>query len=101
VRFTHPKVVEYIGKGSPYVATLRTYPYRPKQRVRISCGDKVLHGVVIKVIPESSTETLERYLAYSGFNTVEEWHNAAVKLHGRKPKYLVFLEVKRRDVDQD
>ena len=83
------RVIQYHEK----FATLRTYPYRPGQRVMVRHPSGRLKGVVELVIANPKKEDLERFLEISGFENAEKWWKVATRLHGRRPGYLVVVRI--------
>ena len=95
VRFAHPKPARaLLSLGR--VATVRSYPYRRGQRVRLrleSVGLR-LAGVVEEVYPYSRG-ILERLWRLSGFDSAEEWRENAIGLHGSESRlrYVVVVRL--------
>ncbi|NPA98922.1 MAG: hypothetical protein GXO43_06035 [Crenarchaeota archaeon] len=95
MRFIHPRVIDYIfGEGScGLVATMRNYRYRVGHSIRVRVGNKVFCGNVLAVV-DNTRENAEKYVEYSGFNSVDEWLGEAIRLHhGRRPKYIVLVKL--------
>ncbi len=90
MRVTLDKVVAVMRQHGR-LATLRTFPYQSGKRVVIKHPGGRLRGEVELVITDPKREDLERFLEISGFKSVEEWWDTAVKLHGANPRYLVVV----------
>jgi len=97
--FTHPKVIKYIVTNynednvSPLtVATIRRYMYNEGQRIRVRI-DNIGEGdaIVRKIV--SLRDAID-YVKYSGFDTVDEWIDEAMRLHKRKSRlHIVVIDI--------
>jgi len=92
--FRHPKAIKQLLERGE-VATLRNYPYKPNTYVRIKIiqGGKTRYykGYIWNVIENPNDAILSLYAKVSGFDNSVEWLLEAIKLHGKKPRYLVYL----------
>ena len=79
------------------VATMRDYPYRMGREVyvkkvvgieRITVAKARIEKVVL-----NSLENRIRYFRMSGFNSLEEWLEEAIRLNGKIPRYIVVLKL--------
>ena len=80
--FNSEVVRRYILSGAKYVATIRecrVYWDRVGRGVVLKLGDWRLRGRIVKVV---GVEEADKFVAVSGFRTVEEWLNEAKRLHG-------------------
>ena len=93
MRLTHPKAQKQLLTHG-VLATLRTYPYREGKKVLVKLGpSRRVAARVAKVIPNPTLGDIADFVGISGFETPEEWRLTALKLHGRKPRYLVVIEL--------
>lgn len=96
MRVTHKKVVKFFIEHG-FIATLRNFPYVAGQKVIVNMPHKKNRGRVILVFENWKREDLEKFVCISGFDSVDEWLETAVRLHGNVPKRLVV--VVRRGTD--
>ena len=82
------------------LATMREYPYREGQVVRVKHDGKCVGKAVVRQVIElskvmmMSQGVLERLTRFSGFSTFEEWLEEAKKLnHGIAPRYVVIIKL--------
>jgi len=98
MRFCSQKVLEYLkNPRDNLVATMRNWHYRLNQRIVLkNCdGDRIGYGIVVDVAP-ATTETLEKWLRYSGFNSINEWVAEAQRLSGRTPRFVYLIYIIKR-----
>jgi len=96
MKFTHPKVINYILSQdvNGFIATMRTHRYREGTLVKISIDNKVIYAEVVKTYTNNEANR-ERLSCFSGFSSADEWLEEAVKIFGRKPRYIVLLRILR------
>jgi len=76
------------------VATLRTGRFKVGQVVDVlECGRHHRGYAEVVEVREASWRNVETYWRLSGFNSPEEWWDQALKLHGRRPRVIVFLQL--------
>jgi len=84
MKFTHPKVIEYIinnyNKATPLrVATIRSHYYIEGMRVKVYvCEYGIGDAIVVKT---DKLRNAVLYVKYSGFDSVDEWISEAKRLH--------------------
>jgi len=94
MKFTHPKVIEYIinnyYKVTPLrVATIRHYYYTKGKRIKVYvCGYGIGDAIVVKT---DKLRNAVLYVQYSGFDSVDEWISEASKLHKSKRNLQVVV----------
>jgi len=79
----------FITKG--VIATMRNYPYREGQHIRIN---RKYSGKVVKVVQINGEKDkkIDNFVGISSFNTKEDWIKEAKRLNkGKLPKYIVFV----------
>ena len=87
MRFDNRQILgQFLKDGA--VATLRTYPYKVRQKVVINTKYK---AEIYEVIRTPTIELLEKYVEISGFDSVGEWTKQAEGTHKRIQKYLVIV----------
>ena len=69
------------------VVTMRNYDYKVGRKVKIN---RKYNGWIIGKILNSRAIREECY-DLSGFDTIEEWEQEAIKLHGKLPKYIYIV----------
>jgi len=97
--FTHPKVIKYIVTNykkdnvSPLtVATIRRYMYNEGQRIHVRIGNIGEGDAIVRKIV-SLRDAID-YVKYSGFDTVNEWIDEAMRLHKRKSRlHIVVIDI--------
>ena len=91
MRLTHPKAIRQFAEHG-VLATLRTWPYREGQMVVVNMPKGKKRARVVKVIERPSFRDVREHASISGFDTADEWYSAALRLHKRRPRYLVVIE---------
>jgi hypothetical protein len=82
--FNSPIVQKYILSGARLVSTIRRKGYyKVGQKVIVKVKDKRFSGKVTMITPLTFF-SLNEYVTYSGFKSVEEWIREAKKLHKAK-----------------
>lgn len=94
MRFDYGNVVRFLLSNG-VVATLRTFSYKPGQRVMIKHGGRILGtGRIVDVLP-ATPENIRKYTIISGWKTPKEWILKARFAHGRIPDKIVIVVVDR------
>ena len=94
MKFTHPKVIEYIinnyYKVTPLrVTTIRSHYYNKGKRIKVYvCGYGIGDAIVVKT---DKLRNAVLYVQYSGFDNVDEWINEASRLHKYKRNLQVVV----------
>ena len=85
------------------LATLRQYPYRVGQLVKVRHRGTYIGMAVVEYVGETgkvllvSKDSVDRLVRLSGFNTLDEWLEEAKKLNkGLIPKYVVIIRLVKR-----
>jgi len=94
--FTHPRVISYILSQdvNGYIATMRTHRYREGTVVKIYIDSKTIYAEVVKTYINNETNR-DKLSCFSGFSSADEWLGEAMKIFGRKPRYIVLLRIFR------
>jgi len=70
------------------VATMRMYRYEPQTEVLVNGR----YRCRVVDVYEASEDNMEKLVGVSGFDSVEEWLQEAIRLHrGRRPKWILVV----------
>jgi len=103
LRFNHPKSYQFLRENG-FVYTIRGHCKKFRRVVIMHNGAKVALGkaeLIDKVLwwengkRRINFPLLEKYVEYSGFDSVEEWLSTAMRLNGLQFLYLYKITVWR------
>ena len=70
-----------------FVATMRDYPYKKGQRIRIN----MKYRAEVSNVFDATEKAIKHFTNLSSFSTAEDWIKKAKELHGKMPKYIVLV----------
>jgi len=84
----------FLEKGK--VATMRDTLYKVGKKVIVKHGNRVVaKALVDKVVLNTDTMRI-KYFDISGFDTLDEWLEEAIRLHKKVPRYIIILRLIRK-----